>query len=154
MCWICIYDRRWSMWWVGLRCHDATRLTDKIRPDQPYPTRPDLPDESVGSTDGNPTRPDWPDRPDKTRPTRSQVCFFLLLMAGESPPPLDLVKLSKCANVAKKTAKRKVQFLWVITNSLDTLLMFGAFQSDLIHELPKTSLDIGLAIQFHILEDF
>ena len=55
------------------------------------------------------------------------VYFFLLLMAGETPPQLDLVKLSKCVNVAKKTAKRKVQFLWVITNSLDTLLMLGAF---------------------------
>ena len=76
------------------------------------------------------------------------VYFFLLLMAGESPPPLDLVKLSKCVNVAKKTAKRKVQFLWVITNSLDILLMLGAFQSEFLHEVPKNSLDIGPRINF------
>ena len=60
------------MWWVGLRCHDATRLTDKIRPDPTEPTRPTLPDPTyptkvsgrLMATRPDPTDPTKPDRPD------------------------------------------------------------------------------------------
>ena len=53
------------MWWVGLRCHDATRLTDKIRPDPTDPTYPTKVSGRLMATRPDPTDPTDPTKPDR-----------------------------------------------------------------------------------------